>query len=243
MKNNDMEKYIDSSAVIISSEISESSKIYRNCRVQDSILDEDTVIGDGSVVLDSKLGKHVEINRNSMIRSSCFGDYSYGGMQMTAIQTKVGKYSSISWNVSLGGANHDYERVTTHAFLYNPNFGMLDGRKAVYDRFDEDCEIGNDVWIGAGAQILRGVKVCDGAVIGANAVVTKDVAPYAVVAGVPAKEISKRFSDEVIERLLKIRWWDLPSEMIKENLSLFGSKMDEDVLGRLEELRRSLDEE
>lgn len=81
-----------------------------------------------------------------------------------------------------------------------------------------DIVIGNDVWIGYEAVILAGVTIGDGAVIGARAVVTKDVAPYTVVGGVPARPIKKRFSDGTIQRLLELRWWDWPEERIRENL-------------------------
>ena len=81
-----------------------------------------------------------------------------------------------------------------------------------------DIVIGNDVWIGYEAVILAGVTIGDGAVIGARAVVTKDVAPYTVVGGVPARPIKKRFSDGTIQRLLELRWWDWPKERIRENL-------------------------
>lgn len=81
-----------------------------------------------------------------------------------------------------------------------------------------DIVIGNDVWIGYEAVILAGVTIGDGAVIGARAVVTKDVAPYTVVGGVPARPVKKRFSDGTIQRLLELRWWDWPKERIRENL-------------------------
>lgn len=81
-----------------------------------------------------------------------------------------------------------------------------------------DIVIGNDVWIGYEAVILAGVTIGDGAVIGARAVVTKDVAPYTVVGGVPARPIKKRFLDGTIQRLLELRWWDWPEERIRENL-------------------------
>ena len=93
----------------------------------------------------------------------------------------------------------------------------------IYNRFEDDCIIGNDVWIGCNACICRGVRVGNGAVIGAGAVVTHDVEPYTIVAGVPAKVIKKRFSDDIIEILQKCNWWDLPAEVIKSNVQLFGA--------------------
>ncbi|MDE6773391.1 MAG: CatB-related O-acetyltransferase, partial [Treponemataceae bacterium] len=77
-----------------------------------------------------------------------------------------------------------------------------------------DTVVGNDVWIGQNVTIMPGIRIGDGAIIGARAVVTKDVPPYTIVGGVPAKPIRKRFSDDVIEKLLKLKWWDLPPEKI-----------------------------
>ena len=82
-------------------------------------------------------------------------------------------------------------------------------------------EIGNDVWIGANAIILPGVKICDGVVVAAGAVVTHDIEPYAIVGGIPAKLIKKRFDDEMIKKLLKIAWWEWTPEEIEDKLEFF----------------------
>lgn len=94
-----------------------------------------------------------------------------------------------------------------------------------------DIIIGNDVWIGYEAVILAGVTVGDGAIIGARAVVTKDVPPYTIVGGVPAKTIRKRFSDDVISKLLKMKWWDWPEETIKRHISDIQSGQIERLQG------------
>ena len=86
-----------------------------------------------------------------------------------------------------------------------------------------DIVIGNDVWIGYEAVILAGVTIGDGAIIGARAVVTKDVPPYTIVGGVPAKPIRKRFSDSDISRLLELRWWDWPTEKIAAHIDAIQS--------------------
>lgn len=86
-----------------------------------------------------------------------------------------------------------------------------------------DIVVGNDVWIGYEAVILSGVKIGDGAIIGARALVTKDVPPYSVVGGVPAKIIKQRFSAEVIEKLQKIKWWNFSPEVLRENISAIQS--------------------
>lgn len=209
-----------------------SAKIYNNCKVVDTVLSDESSIGDNSRVFGSALGNFVRIQRDALMYSTTVGDYTYTGRNFTSWYSQIGKFCSISWNVSIGGANHDYERVTTHAFLYSNDYEFLNGRTG-YNRFENKCVIGNDVWIAANASICRGVVVGDGAVIAAGAVVTKDVEPYTIVAGVPAKPIKKRFSDDVINILLESQWWNLPSQVIKDNFDLFNSKPDLEIAKKI----------
>ena len=102
------------------------------------------------------------------------------------------------------------------------------------EKFSKPCTIGNDVWIGCNATILRGVKVGDGAVIGANSLVNRDVPPYAIVGGVPARIIRYRFDERVVEQLLRIRWWDWSDEKIRAHIALF--QQDNISVEELEEL-------
>ena len=108
----------------------------------------------------------------------------------------------------------------------------------MYNRFDNPCVIGNDCWIGAGVTILRGVTVGDGAIIGAGAVVTKSVEPYSIVAGVSAKKIGQRCTDELVEEMLEIQWWNMPAEIIKKNIDLFSEEITKDTIMKLKELPR-----
>ena len=216
------------------------TKIYKNCRIVNSSVGDHVVVGEHSVLLDSTMEAYSQVNRFSMVRHSVIGRYSYAGKNFMIISSEIGRFSSISWNVTIGGANHDYSKVTTHSFLYHPAFDMIEEGKPLYDRFADDCIVGNDVWMGTGSQVLRGVRVGDGAVVGANAVVTHDVPPYAVVAGVPARIIRMRFDDKTIGRLLRIRWWDLEPALIRENVALFNESPTEAVLDRPEELKASV---
>ena len=138
----------------------------------------------------------------------------------------IGKFCSIACGVKFifTSANHKLGSLSTYPFPLFFEEWDLD-KSNVTDAWDNkgDIVIGNDVWIGYEAVIMQGVTIGDGAVIGTRAVVTKDVPPYSIVGGVPAKPIRKRFSDEMISRLLEIKWWDWPDEKIKENISAIQS--------------------
>lgn len=134
---------------------------------------------------------------------------------------KIGKYCSIACGAKFlfTSANHTLSSLSTYPFpIFFEEWG-LDAAN-VADAWDNrgDIVLGNDVWIGYEAVILSGVTIGDGAVVGARAVVTKDVPPYTIVGGVPAKPIRKRFSDDVIAKLSEIRWWDRSEDWIKNNL-------------------------
>ena len=134
---------------------------------------------------------------------------------------KIGKFCSIACGAKFifTSANHALGSLSTYPFpIFFEEWGLdpKDISSAWYNK--GDIEVGNDVWIGFEAVILSGVKIGDGAIIGARAVVTKDVEPYAIVGGVPAKPIRKRFDDETIEKLMKLRWWDMDEEAIRRSI-------------------------
>lgn len=134
----------------------------------------------------------------------------------------IGKFCSIACGAKFifNSANHTLSSLSTYPFpLFFEEWGLM--REKVTDSWDNkgDIVIGNDVWIGYEAVIMAGVTIGDGAIIGTRAVVTKDVPPYTIVGGVPARLIRKRFPDVTISELLKIRWWDWPRERIAENIS------------------------
>lgn len=213
--------YVHESSKSVDVKGADSARIYKECNVANSFLGENVSIGDFSRIKDSSFDENVTIQRNAMIYSTKFGRYSYTGRNFVSWHSHIGAFCSISWNVSIGGANHDYKRVTTHSFLYVPEYGFC-GETSGYDRFEDECIVGNDVWIAANACICRGVTVGNGAVVAAGAVVTKDVEPYTIVAGVPARPVKKRFNDEIIHLLQDSEWWYLPSDIIKQNFSLFN---------------------
>lgn len=145
----------------------------------------------------------------------------------------IGKFCSIACGAKFifNSANHTLSSLSTYPFpLFFEEWGLE--KKDVARAWDNkgDIVVGNDVWIGYEAVILAGVTIGDGAVIGARAVVTKDVPPYTIVGGVPAKEIRKRFPEETVVALLEMKWWDWPRERIAEKIGAIQA-------GNLEQLR------
>ena len=219
---------------LIDSVVHQSAKIYQGARIQKSTLKRNTVVGNFSRIDFSNLAEFCRVDRNNHLFHTTMKKRSYTGIGTVILHADIGAFCSISWNVSIGGANHDYSRMTQHSFLYNPYDEFRPNNEPIpYDRFKNSVQVGNDVWIAAGAIITRGVKIGDGAVIGANAVVTKDVPPYAIVGGVPAKVIKYRFPSDVIHRLLEIKWWDWSDEKIKTNFHLLA---DQPTLDKLKDI-------
>lgn len=135
----------------------------------------------------------------------------------------IGKFCSIACGTKFlfNSANHRMNSLSTYPFpLFFEEWGL--DRQDVADSWDNkgDIIIGNDVWIGYEAVIMAGVTIGDGAIVGTRAVVTKDVPLYTIVGGVPARPIKKRFSEETIEKLLELQWWDWPPEKLAENIDL-----------------------
>lgn len=159
---------------------------------------------------------------STIINGVEIGKHSYGFYKHCKPGTllkKVGAFCSINETAQMGFINHPTEFITTHPFIYEQAYGLLEdkGIQSLFSISDnQGIEIGNDVWIGAGALILPSVKIGDGAIIGAGAVVTKDIPDYAIAVGVPAKVIRYRFTDEEIEILKKIQWWNWSDEKIRE---------------------------
>ena len=135
--------------------------------------------------------------------SSSLGSYTYIGRNSFITKSSIGRFCSIANNVSIGHGEHHLHRISTSSLFYASPWEELT---------QEDCIIESDVWIGVDAIILRGVNVGVGAVVAANAVVTRDVPPFAIVAGVPAKILKYRFSEEKQQQILASKWWEQSKE-------------------------------
>lgn len=147
---------------------------------------------------------------------SSIGKYSYIGNNSFVINTSIGNFTSISTDCYIGGTSHPIDWISTSPVFHKwENIMKKNFSKHEFEIFSQTY-IGNDVWVGNRVMIKAGIKIEDGAVIGMGSVVTKDVGPYEVWAGNPAKFIRKRFDDETIKKLLKTQWWNENDETIEK---------------------------
>jgi virginiamycin A acetyltransferase len=225
--------------IIERSEVGHETKLWNGSFVRDCSIGNKCVVGDFSRIYGCNICDCVRIERNNHIVNSSIGRYSYTGSGTVIHHAQIGAFSSISWGITIGGAEHDWEKITTHSFLFSKTNIINPNGEIGYNRFTKPLNVGNDVWIGANSTIARGVNVGDGAVIGSNSFVNKNIPPYAIVAGSPASVKKYRFPENVVERLLKILWWQLPAETIAIHFDLFNSPMSECILSQLEEIRKT----
>lgn len=169
----------------------------------------------GTSVLNSEIDKTAKVYSGSTFYNSKLGRYSYVGYDSEVVNCEIGAFCSIANGFIVGGAKHPLEWVSTSPVFYDVGSGT--GRHLGNLCIEDVARtiIGNDVWIGSRAIIMQGVNIGTGAVIGAGVVVTKNVPPYAVVAGCPAKIIKYRFNEETIKRLLKSEWWLMSDEQLR----------------------------
>ncbi|WP_420852232.1 acetyltransferase [Paenibacillus hamazuiensis] len=173
----------------------------------------------------STVGGWTSIGARSRINESSFGDYSYCVDEVVINYAEIGKFCSIASHVCINPVNHPMWRVTQHHMTYRrAAYGFKDSDdEEFFDwRRSNRVEIGHDVWIGHGAFVMSGVKVGTGAVIGSGAIVTKDVEPYTIVVGVPARPIRERFPRDIAAKLLDIAWWDWTREELEKRFDDFN---------------------
>jgi len=186
-----------------------------------------------SAIKDSVFEKPSKVEARSTVVKTSMGRYSYCGYGCTLINCSIGRFCSIADNVIIGIPNHPMDWVSTSCAFYRGKDSIpKDLAKLDYNTFPEKTIIGNDVWIGRGAYIKQGIKIGDGAVIGMGSVVTKDVLPYSVVAGVPARHIKYRFNSEMIKKMEDIKWWDYEISDLKDFTQYFNDpKKFVDIVG------------
>ena len=192
----------------------------REIYVKPTIRNPNIVVGDFTYIADSEFESHVTHH------------YEWLGDKLI-----IGKFCQIAAGVEfvMNGANHQMNAVTTYPFFTLEGWEMKPPAKEELP-FKGDTVIGNDVWIGQNAVILPGVHIGDGAIIGANSVVGSDVAPYTIVVGNPAKVLRKRFDDELIDLLLRFKWWDRSIEEINSLIPLLTDSDLQKVKARLKSM-------
>lgn len=168
----------------------------------------------------NSLGEHTYLSHTSL------GYGSYIGFSSEFSNCQVGKYSSIGNNVRVVSANHPTDMVSTYPAFFSDSYRVSYVEKSKFKEHITtgngfECEIGNDVWNGDNVLIKGGLTIGDGAIIAMGSIVLHDVAPYTIVAGIPAKIVRKRFDDTIVDQLLKIRWWDRSLNWIKSHADEF----------------------
>ncbi|PZN96642.1 MAG: chloramphenicol acetyltransferase [Hyphomicrobiales bacterium] len=188
-------------------------------------------------VRDATLGRYTEIGARTSFVESTMGDYSYVVNDSNIIYTTIGKFCSIAAMTRINPGNHPMQRASQSHFTYRASayFDDAEDDAAFFDwRRSTPVTIGHDVWIGHGAIILPGRNIGTGAVVAGGAIVTKDVAPYTIVAGNPARVIRPRFPPDIAQRLMALAWWDWEHTHLRAALGDFRALSVEAFLARYE---------
>ena len=199
--------------------------------------EDDPVIHPDCDLVDSTFGRFVEIGRGSRVAHSTLGDYSYCDRYADIANATVGKFANIASFTRIGPTDHPMHCASLHHFLYRSADYWEDAASDpdfFAHRKSRRCHIGHDTWIGHGAVISPEVTIGHGAVVAAAAVVTRDVPPYTIVTGIPARPMRKRFPDEIAQRLITLAWWDWDHQTLRDRLEEFRSLPAEDFLARYE---------
>ena len=201
------------------------------------ILSEQPLVHPTAEVHDCTLGRYTDIGARTTLLETEVGDYSYIVNDSNIAYTKFGKFCSVAAMTRINPGNHPMQRASQAHFTYRAASyfpGEIDEAEFFEWRRSHRVVIGHDVWIGHGAIVLPGRKIGDGAVIAAGAIVTKDVAPYTIVAGNPARLVRPRFPNHIAMRLERLAWWHWSHESLRLALPDFRRLSVEEFLDRYE---------
>ncbi len=204
--------------------------LQKHSRVSSSSLGNNILLFQHAKIKNSELSNHVNIYDESVVVNSKIEDYTYLSKNVTINKVNIGKYCSIGQDVLIGLGMHPTNFLSTSPFFYSASTHHGFKTFSTKQTFEEykTTTIGNDVWIGARAIILDGIVIGNGAIVAAGSVVTKNVEPYSIVGGVPAKLIKLRFEKETIEKIQNTAWWNWSETEIQKNKHVFNKELRND---------------
>ncbi|MBR9842293.1 MAG: chloramphenicol acetyltransferase [Rhodobacteraceae bacterium] len=189
------------------------------------------------IVQDCTFGRYVEIGAGSRVLNAHMDDYSYCDRMAEIANARIGKFANIAAFSRIGATDHPMDKASLHHFLYRSMdyWGDAGPDEAFFEhRKSRLAHIGHDTWIGHGAMIKPEITLGHGSVVASGAVVTKDVPPYMIVAGIPAEPLRARFPEAIAERLMALAWWDWEHEQLRAALADFRSLPAEAFLEKYE---------
>lgn len=188
-------------------------------------------------ITDTEFGRFVEIGRGSRLAHSTIGDYSYCDRYSDIANAEIAKFSNIASFTRIGATDHPMDKASLHHFHYRSNDYWDDAAPDeawLAHRRTRRAVIGHDTWIGHGAMIKPEVTLGHGSVVASGAIVTRDVDPYTVVAGLPAKPVRARYAPGIADRMMALAWWDWSHDRLRATLKDFRALSAEDFLERYE---------